>query len=58
MARVLPNYIRGQAYLKGRQGSEAGVEFQKILDHRGVCLTSPECSLRAPGFGARSRLIW
>ncbi len=56
MARVLPNYIRGQAYLKGRQGSEAGVEFQKILDHRGGCLTSPECSLAHLGLG-RARAL-
>jgi serine/threonine protein kinase/tetratricopeptide (TPR) repeat protein len=40
-----PNYVRGQAYLKARQGKEAAVEFQKILDHRGVCQTSPECAL-------------
>ena len=44
-ARVLPNYVRGQAYLKARQGPEAAAEFQKILDHRGICLTSPVCSL-------------
>jgi predicted Zn-dependent protease len=40
-----PNYVRGQAYLKARQGKEAAAEFQKILDHRGVCQTSPECAL-------------
>ena len=33
------------AYLKARQGPEAAAEFQKILDHRGICLTAPECSL-------------
>ena len=43
--RMLPNYVRGLAYLKARQGPEAVAEFQKILDHRGVCLTAPECSL-------------
>jgi serine/threonine protein kinase/tetratricopeptide (TPR) repeat protein len=31
-----PAYVRGQAYLAGRQGSEASIEFQKILDHPGV----------------------
>ena len=31
-----PVFVRGQAYLAARQGSEAAVEFQKILDHRGV----------------------
>ena len=44
-ARVFPNYVRGQAYLKTRQGPEAVAEFQKILDHRGICGVSPECSL-------------
>ena len=44
-ARVMPNYIRGLALLKMRQGKEAAAEFQKILDHRGLCLFSPMCSL-------------
>lgn len=30
-----PNYLRGQAYLRLKQGDAAAVEFQKILDHRG-----------------------
>jgi len=30
-----PQYIRGQAYLRLKSGSEAAAEFQKILDHRG-----------------------
>jgi Tfp pilus assembly protein PilF len=34
-------HIRGQAYLKQRAGQEAAVEFQKILDHRGVEPSSP-----------------
>jgi serine/threonine protein kinase len=33
-----PTYIRGQAYLKLRQGSAAAAEFQKILDRPGVVL--------------------
>ena len=28
--------MRGQAYLKLRQGKEAAAEFQKILDHRSI----------------------
>jgi len=44
-ARALPNYVRGQAYLKAHQGKEAAAEFQKILDHRGICATSPACAL-------------
>jgi tetratricopeptide (TPR) repeat protein/predicted Ser/Thr protein kinase len=44
-ARALPNYVRGHAYLKAHQGKEAAAEFQKILDHRGICATSPACAL-------------
>jgi tetratricopeptide (TPR) repeat protein len=29
-------YIRGQAYLQAGQGQQAAVEFQKMLDHRGI----------------------
>jgi hypothetical protein len=35
---LYPVYVRGQAYLAARRGSEAATEFQKILDHRGVVL--------------------
>jgi eukaryotic-like serine/threonine-protein kinase len=34
-------YLRGQAYLKQKKGTEAATEFQKILDHRGSQPTSP-----------------
>jgi tetratricopeptide (TPR) repeat protein len=44
-ALVYPNYSRGQAYLQMRQGKEAAAEFQKILDHRGLCMTLPVCAL-------------
>jgi eukaryotic-like serine/threonine-protein kinase len=44
-ALVYPNYIRGQAYLRMRQGKEAVAEFQKIVDHRGLCMTLPICAL-------------
>src|SRR5262249_36197089 len=30
------SYIRGQAYLQQRMGSEAAAEFQRILDHPGI----------------------
>jgi eukaryotic-like serine/threonine-protein kinase len=29
-------YLRGLAYLDARDGDKAGVEFRKILDHRGA----------------------
>lgn len=34
-AEFWPQYLRGQAYLQLKQGTEAAAEFQKILDHRG-----------------------
>jgi len=43
---VQSNYLRGLAYLKLRQGKEAANEFQKILDHPGICIFSlPTCRL-------------
>jgi eukaryotic-like serine/threonine-protein kinase len=33
---LYPAYVRGEAYLAAGQGSAAGVEFQKILDHDGL----------------------
>jgi len=33
---LYPTYIRGQAYLAARQGTQAAAEFQKILDHSGI----------------------
>lgn len=37
----LMTYLRGQLYLRQKSGKEAAVEFQKILDHRGIDPTSP-----------------
>lgn len=31
-----PIYVRGQAFLRMRDGAKAAAEFQKILDHRGA----------------------
>jgi DNA-binding winged helix-turn-helix (wHTH) protein/Tfp pilus assembly protein PilF len=36
-----PSYVRGEAYLATHQGREAAVEFQKILDHRGIVVSDP-----------------
>ncbi len=55
-ARTWPNYVRGQAYLEARQGPEAAAEFQKIIDHRGVCQTAPECTLARLQLG-RARVL-
>jgi eukaryotic-like serine/threonine-protein kinase len=33
---LYPAYVRGEAYLAAGQGTEAAVEFQKIVDHTGT----------------------
>jgi tetratricopeptide (TPR) repeat protein len=38
---MLPVFVRGKAYLKAHQGSEAAVEFHKILDRQGLLAFSP-----------------
>ncbi|MGC2278868.1 MAG: protein kinase [Candidatus Acidiferrales bacterium] len=38
---LYPVFVRGEAYLASHQGGEAAVEFQKILDHRGVVQNLP-----------------
>jgi eukaryotic-like serine/threonine-protein kinase len=38
---LYPIYVRGEAYLAARRGSEAAAEFQKILDHRGIVFNEP-----------------
>jgi tetratricopeptide (TPR) repeat protein len=38
-------YLRGLAYLAMRQGKEAGVEFQGLLESRWACLQSQACAL-------------
>ena len=43
---LYPAYFRGAAYLSLHQGTEAAVEFQKILDHRGI---GDQRSHRRPG---------
>ena len=35
VAAFWPDYLRGEAYLRLRRGTEAAAEFQKIIDHRG-----------------------
>jgi tetratricopeptide (TPR) repeat protein len=38
---LYPIYVRGEAHLAAQQGAEAAIEFQKILDHRGVVGSDP-----------------
>ena len=49
-------YLRGQAYLEAKSGAEAGAEFRKILDNRGITLRSILYPLSQLGF-ARSRAL-
>ena len=44
-------YIRGSAYLAAKQGAEAAVEFQEIIDHPGVVLADPIGALAYLGLG-------
>jgi tetratricopeptide (TPR) repeat protein len=39
-ATLWPAYVRGLAYLRLRAGVEATAEFRKILDHKGVLVSS------------------
>jgi eukaryotic-like serine/threonine-protein kinase len=38
---LYPVFVRAEAYLALKQGTEAAAEFQKILNHRGVVLNEP-----------------
>jgi tetratricopeptide (TPR) repeat protein len=38
---LYPIYLRGQTFLLAARGNEAGAEFQKIIDHRGIVVNSP-----------------
>ena len=38
---LYPIYLRGEARLMSRQGSESAGEFQKLLDHRGLLRACP-----------------
>ena len=44
-ATVIPNYIRGEAYLQAKQAKDAEAEFQKILSHRWLCAVESRCAL-------------
>jgi serine/threonine protein kinase/tetratricopeptide (TPR) repeat protein len=46
-----PMYVRGEAYLKLRNGAKAATEYQKILDHHGIAPNSPLYSLALLGLG-------
>ena len=41
ISALYPVFVRGQAFLKARQGALAAAEFQKVIDHRGIVLNLP-----------------
>jgi tetratricopeptide (TPR) repeat protein len=47
----LAMYVRGEAYLRSHDGANAAVEYQKIVDHRGIHPTSQFLSLARLGLG-------
>jgi predicted Zn-dependent protease len=54
---MYPVYVRGEAYLAAHQGSEAAVEFQKILDQRGVVWNEPIGALAHLGLARAYALL-
>lgn len=53
---LMPPYLRGQAYLRKRAGTEAAAEFQKILDHGGWDLYSSWYALAHLGLARAAAL--
>jgi ATP/maltotriose-dependent transcriptional regulator MalT len=54
---LYPVYVRGEAYLAARRGTEAVGEFQKILDHRGIVLNEPIGALAHLGLARAYTLL-
>jgi len=46
---LFPAYVRGRAFLRAGNPSEAVREFQKIIDHPGIVLNSPQGALARLG---------
>jgi eukaryotic-like serine/threonine-protein kinase len=53
---LYPAFVRGQAYLRAREGRAAAQEFQKILDHRGIVGVGPIGALAHLGL-ARAHFV-
>jgi eukaryotic-like serine/threonine-protein kinase len=53
---LYPVYVRGEAFLAARQGTQAAAEFQKILDWPGVVVNEPIAALALLGL-ARSHAL-
>jgi serine/threonine protein kinase/tetratricopeptide (TPR) repeat protein len=41
IASLYPVFVRGQAFLRERQGAQAATEFRKLIDHRGIVQNLP-----------------
>jgi len=50
-ATLYPAYVRGEAYLRLKQGDKAAAEFQKLVDHPGCVLNFPLGALAHLGLG-------
>ncbi|MGB9205195.1 MAG: protein kinase [Terriglobales bacterium] len=55
-AHFLVNYVRGQAFLRLKEGAKAAAEFQKILDHRGIDPLDVSYNLSRLGLGRAQAL--
>jgi predicted Zn-dependent protease len=53
---MYPIYVRAQAYLLLRKGTEAATEFQKFLDHPGIAVNSPLGALAHLGLARAYKL--
>jgi serine/threonine protein kinase/DNA-binding winged helix-turn-helix (wHTH) protein/tetratricopeptide (TPR) repeat protein len=53
-AGLAPTYLRGQAYLRAKDGAKAAAEFQKVLEHRGTEPASPLYALAHLGLARAS----
>jgi len=51
-----PQYLRGQAYLKEKDGAKAAIEFKTIIDHRGWYPVSPLYPLAQLGLARAAAL--
>jgi eukaryotic-like serine/threonine-protein kinase len=54
---LYPIYVRGQAYLAQGRGSEAVLEFQKILRHPGIVVSDPVGGLARLQLGSAFALL-
>jgi tetratricopeptide (TPR) repeat protein len=56
VASLDPAFFRGQAYLDLHKGTEAAIEYQKLIDHPGVVGVNPQGALAHLGL-ARARVL-